>query len=346
MPKRSLLPLGIVGLLLIVILDAFFSVWSHHQPYFRKLRSIESASEPNLLLLGNSLLEDRVDETLFVTVASERGKSFRPVNTALGGIPPQEQRLLFEYALYRHPHIRTLVVGIFDFQLTTEDHTRPWNVIGNGLVAIDPAVPISEVADAYNFGRLDLMQVRVLRALPFLPNRVSAWKAVELLRRSMGEIGMPHAQTTDLGRASDFAYLEAAATSDFDDKAYEFLQHPNRFNSSYEYTFQHGRSAGIDPVIVIMPMSPFHRAKFYRLESWTLYRAALIRLASERGIRVIDASDWLPLGEYFDDNLHMSRTGVTKFSERLGRELAENPVLERMQVRAPARAQPISSSRR
>jgi hypothetical protein len=326
MPKRSLLPLGIVGLLLIVILDAFFSVWSHHQPYFRKLRSIESASEANLLLLGNSLLDDRLDEILFVTAASERGKSFRPLNTALGGIPPQEQRLFSEYALYRHPHIRTVVVGIFDFQLTDEDHTRPWNLTGNGLVAIDPAVPISEVADAYNFGQLDLMQVRVLRALPFLPNRFSAWKAVELLRRSMGEIGMPHAQTTDLGRASDFANLEAAAASDFDDKAYKFLQHPNRFNSSYEYIFQHGRSAGLNPVIVIMPMSPSHRAKFYSLESWALYRAALIRLASERGIRVIDASDWLPLGEYFDDNLHMSKTGVTKFSERLGRELAENPV--------------------
>ena len=298
MPKRSLLPLGIVGLLLIVILDSFFSVWSRHQPYFRKLRSIESASQSNLLVLGNSLLDDRLDETLFVTAASERGKYFRPLNTALGGIPPQEQRLFSEYALHRQPHIRTLVVGIFDFQLTDEDHTRPWNLTGNGLVAIDPAVPISEVADAYSFGQLDLMQVRVLRALPFLPNRFSAWKAVELLRRSMGEIGMPHAQTTDLGRASDFANLEAAAASDFDDKAYKFLQHPNRLNSSYEYIFQHGRSAGLNPVIVIMPMSPSHRAKFYSLESWALYRAALIRLASEHGIRVIDASDWLPLGEY------------------------------------------------
>ena len=65
MPKRSLLPLGIVGPLLIVILNAFFGVWRHHLPYSRKLRSIESASNPNLLLLGNSLLDDRLDETLF-----------------------------------------------------------------------------------------------------------------------------------------------------------------------------------------------------------------------------------------------------------------------------------------
>src|SRR3954453_12948795 len=234
MPKRSLVPLGIVALLLIVILDAFFGgFWSHHQPYFRKLRSIESAAEPNLLFIGNSLLDSRVDETLFAAAASERGKSFRTVNTALGGIPPQEQRLLSEYALYRHPHIRTLVVGIFDFQLTAKDHTGPWNLIGNGLAALDPAVPISEVADAYNLGQVDLLQVRVQRALPFVPNRFSAWKAVELLRRSMGEIGMPHAQTSNLGRASDFASLEAAAGSDFDAKAYQFLQHPSGFNSSY-----------------------------------------------------------------------------------------------------------------
>ena len=76
--------------------------------------------------------------------------------------------MFFEYALYRHPHIRTLVVGIFDLQLTAEDHTRPWNLTGNGLAAMDPAVPISEVADTYNFGQLDLMQVRVLRPHPLL----------------------------------------------------------------------------------------------------------------------------------------------------------------------------------
>lgn len=325
MPNRSLLPLGIVGLLLIVSLDAFFSVWSHHLPYFRKLRSIESASESNLLLIGNSLLDDRLDKASFVRVASERGTSFRPLNTALGGIPPQEQRLFFEYALHRDPYIRTLIVGVFDFQLTAKDDIRPADLIGNGLPAIDPAVPLSEVADAYNFDPLDMMQVRVLRAFPFLPNRSSAWKAVELLRRSMGEMGMPHARATDLGRASDFANLEAAGSSDFNAKAYAFLQHPERFNSSYEYIFQRARSAGIESVIVIMPMSPYHRTKFYSLESWRLYRAALIRLAGERGVRVIDASDWLPLQEYFDDNLHMSRAGVTIFSQRLARELTESP---------------------
>jgi hypothetical protein len=99
---------------------------------------------------------------------------------------------------------------------------------------------------------------------------------------------------SELGRASDFARPEAAGISDFDDKANEFLRRPDRFNSSYEYIFQRARSVGIDSVIVIMPMSPYHLARFYSLESWARFRAASIHLASERGIRVSDASDWLP----------------------------------------------------
>jgi hypothetical protein len=326
MQKRPLLALGIVSLLVIIGLNAFFRVWRHHLPYYQDLRAIDSASEPNLLLIGNSLLADRLDEALFTSIASKRGKSFRPLNTALGGIPPQEQRLFFEYALSKQPHIRTLLVGIFDFQLTAEDKIGPSGLFGNGLPGIDPAVPISMVADAYHFDRWELLQVGVLRALPFLPNRGSAWRIVELLRRSMGEIGMPHAKTTDLGRASDFANLEAAGSSDFDKTAYAFLQHPDKFNASYEAVFQRTRSRGISSVIVIMPMSPFHRARFYSLQSWKLYRDALVRLANQRGIRVIDAADWCPLQEDFEDNLHMSKAGVAIFSERLARELSANPV--------------------
>jgi lysophospholipase L1-like esterase len=52
----------------------------------------------------------------------------------------------------------------------------------------------------------------------------------------------------------------------------------------------------------------------------------LVRLANQRGIRVIDAADWCPLQEDFEDNLHMSKAGVAIFSERLARELSANPV--------------------
>jgi hypothetical protein len=322
MSKRPLLPVLLTGLLTLVGLNFAIAAWSHRLPYYRDLEEIRTAHDPNLLVVGNSLLDNRVDEAAFAQAAN--GHTFRLLNTALGASEPPEHLLLFDYAVQNHPGIRTLVLGVYDFQLTVPDRSRLTGLTGNRMVGIDPRFPVSEVAAVYGFGPVERLELEAIRSLPLLANRASAWKYVELLRRSMAAMGMPGEATNSMGRVNDFAALEAASTGLFDAQASAFLQHPGQFNASYEEIFRQARSAGMNVVIVVMPMSPSHRQTFYARPLWRQYLAAVEDVAARRGIRVIDASDWLLQPLDFADHLHMTREASGAFSFRLGGELARS----------------------
>jgi hypothetical protein len=296
--------------------------WSHGLKYVHKLETIRTAHNPNLLIVGNSLLDGHLDEAALAQMASQNGIGFIPVNAAMGASLPPEHLLLFDYAVQNHPGIHTLVLGIYDFQLTAPDHSRLSDLTGNRMVGIDRRFPISEVAAVYGFGLLDRVELEGLRMLPLVANRANAWKNIELLRRSMGVIGMPHAATNSMGRVGDFAALEAGSTSIFDAQARAFIEHPDHFNASYEAMFSQAQRAGMDVVIVMMPMSPPHRQIFYARPFWPQYLEALEALAAQRGIRVIDASNWMLSEQDFVDHLHMTQEAAHDFSVRLGGELA------------------------
>ena len=236
-------------------------------------------------------------------------------------LQPPEQRLLFHYAVQEHPGISTLVVGIYDFQLTAPDHSHLADLAGNRMVGIDHRFPSAEVVETYNFGARDRAELALVRALPMAANRSSAWKDVELLRRSMASIGMPAVATNSMGRVGDFAALEAGSSQIFDAQAQAFLADPEHFNTSYEAIFAQARKAKMNVAIVVMPMSPAHRAAFYARPLWGQYLQALERLSAGRDIRVIDASEWLPADGDFADHLHMTQDAAREFSLRIGCEL-------------------------
>ena len=121
-----------------------------------------------------------------------------------------------------------------------------------------------------------------------------------------------------------FRSLSSADSDRFDASARSFSQHPDRFNTSYEAIFGTARDAGVNAVILVMPISPFHRETYYSRASWRDYLSALERLAASRNIRVIDASDWQPQPEDFKDRVHMSRPGGHRFSVLLGAELSRD----------------------
>lgn len=296
--------------------------WSRHLPYVRKLNAIASASQPNLLFLGNSLLDGHVDERAFAEAARSCDVRFRSINAALGGTQAPEVRLLFSYAEQHHPELQTLVVGTMDFLLTAPDHSRPADLTGNRMVGLNREIPRKAVFDAYHFDGVQRLQILGLRMFPMAAYRANAWRNVELLRRSMSEMGMPKIAANEMGRASDFAALEAASGADFDLQAKEFLGHPYSFNSSFEDVFTKAHENHMRVVIVLMPISPYHRAHFYSRPAWAAYWQALTHLAQGRGVEVVDASDWLPRQAEFVDNLHMSPDGVGIFSQRLGQRLA------------------------
>jgi hypothetical protein len=331
MSKRPRLTVLLICVLLLTALNLLVGVWSHRLFYYKKLEEIRTARNPSLLFLGNSLLDTTVDDAALVDAA--RNPQLKPLNAALGGTLPPEHRLLCEYALRTQPSIRTVVVGFYDFQITEPDRTQVSDLIGNRMVGIDHRFPIAEVASTYNFGPLDDMEIEALRLMPMIANRGNAlaylemmrrWRYVEHLRRSMEAMSMLHVDPDRMIDVDGPPVIEAADFDSFDASARSFIDHPDRFNPSYEAIFDEARGAGVNAVILVMPVSPFHRAAYYSRSSWRDYLAALERLAARRNIRVIDASDWQPQPEDFEDHVHMSRPGGHRFSILLGNELSRD----------------------
>jgi hypothetical protein len=327
--KRPQLTVLLISALLLTALNLLVGVWSHRLFYYKKLEIIRTAQEPNLLFVGNSLLDQTVDEVALAQAGREA--RLKPLNGALGGTRPPEQRLLFEYAVRTHPEIRTLVVGIYDFQITEPDRTQVAGLVGNRMVGIDPRFPISEVASVYGFGPVDEVEIEALRLLPIVANRGNAlayvemmrrWRRVEQLRRSMESMGMLHVDPDRIAGADGIPVIESADVDKFDASARSFIEHPDHFNTSYEAIFDQASGAGMHVIILVMPISPFHLATYYSRPLWRDYLSALTKLAARRNIRVIDGSDWQPLPEDFDDHVHMSREGGHRFSILLGTELS------------------------
>jgi hypothetical protein len=176
MTMRPLLPALVTGILVLATANTLSGAWSHRLPYFHLLERVRTAQNPNLLFVGNSLLAGHLDEPALVQSADSAG--YRPLNSALGASHSPEQELLFDYAVQNHPHIHTVVVGFFDFQLTAPDHTKISDLTGNRMVGIDQRFPVSEVASVYGFGTLDRIELEAMRKLPLAANRANVWKYV------------------------------------------------------------------------------------------------------------------------------------------------------------------------
>jgi hypothetical protein len=336
MIRNPLLSTVLVGLLELTAINVVMGLWSHRLPYVLKLESIRNAHEPNVVFIGNSLLDGHLDEPAFVSAASSRGDQLRPLNAALGASLAPEQQLLFQYTTETHRSVHMLVVGVYDFQLTANDRSTIGDLTGNRMVGLDPRFPPGEVATVYGFDFVGRIEVALFQHLPLIANRANIWKYVELLRRSMASMGMPRAATNTMGRVDDFAALEAASSRAFVEQADAFLQHPNHFNSSYESIFRQARQGDLHAVIVMMPMSPYHRQVFYSQPAWHEYMKALAALANQRGIDFLDASDWVQSEQDFADHLHMSPRGCQSFSVHLGEAIAkpstEMPAVPRSRI--------------
>ena len=322
MLRRPLIALISTAAFLLIAINLLISLWSQRLPYSRAIEHIRDASQCNLLLIGNSLLDQHVDENSLTRAAAERGAVLDPLNAALGASQPPEQRLLFDYSLEHQAQVRMVAVGIFDFQLTAEDHSHPLDLTGNRVIGLDRRIEYKDVAETYGFGLRDRIELTILRHFPMAAYRTNAWRYVELLRRAMGANGLPQKSVNSMGRVDDFAALEASSVGAFDAEAQEFLSNPMRFNSSYEEIFSDAERKNIKPIIILMPMPPLHRRTYYDRPSWKAYMAALTSLANRRGISVLDASGWFSQPDDFVDHLHVSQGAAREFSYRLGLELA------------------------
>lgn len=300
-----------VCLVLLITGNVLLSRWSRGLSSRRALDNLQRAPDSDLLFIGNSLLDGRVDGAALNQGAASAGRTFKPLNAALSATDSHDQALLAQYALWTQPHLRTLVVGFYDYQLTEEASVTPADLLGNHGIALDERMPVPLVATVDHFNTVQTGELLLLRALPMAANRVSFWKYAERLRYAMSRMGMPPEPPVTMIRPWSY----------YNGEPRTFLEDPSHFNSSYEYVFSQAAKARMQVVLVLMPMSPLHSRVFYTRQLWQDYLVKLRELAGQRGFTFVDASAWMPEATQFEDALHMTKPAATTFSSRLGTEL-------------------------
>jgi lysophospholipase L1-like esterase len=146
-------------------------------------------------------------------------------------------------------------------------------------------------------------------------DRGAIWSKVEILRRSMAQQGLTQQSTNQFGRAADFSLLEPASADVFRRDCEAAAQLP--LAQPVAELFRQAHEAGIEIVLVEMPMRGSHRARFYETKEWNDYTSHLLDLLRLYNIKFVDASGWAGDDALFEDPLHLSQRGATIFSQRI-----------------------------
>jgi len=311
----------------VVLLMAFNLIvrWSAANNVPRQiLKKIESQPEANCLFSGNSLVAAGCDPTAFVAGWPLETPAPRPLNVGLGFSSPVEQWLLVNYALRHLAHVDYLIYGFFNTQLT-ESMTNGWrDLVGNRAFAY--SFPEAAAAFYAPGSRVEVWRLRALAALPMVVNRAAIWAKVELLRRWLGELGLPKAATNRFGRVVDFDAFEAANAESFAEDCAWAVRRGQAFYAPVEATLRRSHEHGARVFLVEMPMPARHRQNFYSTAAWQQYRAHLQRLAREVGAIYVPAADWVEDAGHFDDLVHLNAQGAQIFSAQLAHFIAGSSV--------------------
>lgn len=288
----------------------------------RKLiKSIDSTSDVTHLALGNSLMAAGFDAPIFDRYMTPA--PVRALNAALGATSPVEHLMFLRRAMRRDPEIGEVIYGFFDFQLTEQPITRNQDLIGNLAASyyLEPAIALHY----YQMAPRDRLEFGLMSYFPVLVERGIIWEKVELWRRALGAIGLPHTATNRFGRAHDFSLLEASSSAAFAGQCKNASRPSVGLNAPLVEIIREARARTAKVVIVEMPMSPYHRETFYRLAAWNRYRQRLRQLVEASGAEYVSAGDWIQDRAEFADNLHLSPAGAAYFSRRLALYLAHPP---------------------
>lgn len=272
------------------------------------LRKGEQSDPANDLFLGNSLVAAGLDEAAFATAAPGR----RPLNLGLGSSSPVEHYLIYRRQI-KH-QAAAVYYGFFDTQLTDIPDGKWDALVGNRAMAyyVDPAIAAQFlVADS----SVRALAFRVVAQIPWLVERLTIWAKVELLRRSLGELGMPKKLTNQFGRAEDFGLLEEDVEQ-FTTRCRLLAADQAPLTAAVVAIIRQAQERGSPIYLVEMPMPEGHRKRYYQTPEWIAYQAHLKRLLEDAGGRYVPAADWID-DSGFADHLHLNQDGARRFSTRL-----------------------------
>jgi hypothetical protein len=281
------------------------------------MQRIDAEPRVDVLFMGDSTMDSGLHAGTFSAAwTKQTGQPVRPFNVSLRASTLVEQYLLFRHAVARHPGIRTVVLGFWDFKLTKPEPVEWSNLAGNTAMGfyVEPEL----AASLYAPGNALLgCEFKIAGKVPMYTERLSVWAKVENWRRAAGQIGRPPEAVNEFGRVADFQDLAPASVDEFTRYCDEFVKGRGGPWAPAQGLLQECRARGIRLVVVEMPMTPRHQRLFYSTESWHRYQDRLEELVEEQGGKFIQAGGWAQDSNLFSDTRHLNRAGAILFSERL-----------------------------
>ena len=316
--KRQVL-LALAGLLLLLFVLNEAVARSARDTMPRQLMArIRESPGAAVIALGNSLVGVGFEESAFdegMRLNQQQGM----INLGLGNSTPVEHLMLLRYALRNGDRPRELIYGFFDFQLTHPAEFATSDFVGNRamLYYLEPEY----ARQFYHLSLHDRIEFQIMRRFPLFVDRTVTWERIELLRRRLGQQGMPPEKTNAMGRANDFSLLEYPSTPAFIEECGRASQRD--LIPSVHAIIEQGREAGMKVVFVEMPLPPAHVQSFYDTAAWGVYRLHVQEMLAGAGAQFIDASHMMPDESMFADPLHMTYEASKDFSRRMGASLRE-----------------------
>jgi len=284
----------------------------------------DEPDRPLLLLVGSSrMITDFRPETLppLKPSADEQALPFNFSHTGAGPLLTlmQVRRLI---RLGIHP--KWMVVEIVPSMLAESAHVRMANLaLASDLPVLRRHVTPSSVYKRYLWERLQICNNHpdaCLRSItPWTMNDAPEWDAAPLepLGGSMDPVNveMTPAETR---RRTDFV-------RDFFQEGLQQLRINETSAKAMRELLDLAHDEKIELVLLLAPESSEFRS-WYSQESWTEVDNYCKAIASEHGVSLVNARDWLP-DEGFSDGHHAIPAAAVEFTSRLGRDVLK-PLVE------------------
>jgi hypothetical protein len=272
------------------------------------------------VFLGNSLMEAGVDITAFRSAWPKSNQAPSAINLALGGTSPAEHSLILQRALQRAEHPKYVIYGFFDDQLTSPVQGRWSDLVGNRALSYE--FP-KQAAHYYSPGsKIRPLELGLIGHIPMLAERSMLWSRVELLRRTLGEIGLPRQKTNRYGRVQDFAALEPKNAASFQERCEYTVRARINFSAPVRDIIRNAQEHGATVILLEMPLPSRHRQVYYSSAAWLEMKRYLLDRAAEYHAAYLSAADWITDDNCFEDATHLNENGAQIFSRKLAEALS------------------------
>jgi hypothetical protein len=224
-----------------------------------------------------------------------------------------EHLLMLRQGIAHQPKLRSVIYGFFDFQLTSDPRVEVSQMFGANAMGLfaEPKVAVRY----YNMSWSERLKFSILKHVPVYVDRGNFWWFVEILRRKLYAIGLPH-KGNDGPDAGFSVNIEPMTDTEFDAEARNELAHGVALSPPVREMLREAREDGVSFVVIEMPVRRDH-LRLYDHSSWTRYAAQVRHLVETQGGLFIDGSRWINDPEYFWDEIHLTDVGARRFSADL-----------------------------